>query len=1185
MIEKRKQVCSTAKFLALMLVVGCVLLCFAAVMLGGIKSAQASEARADDTEYYAPKTVESAGWAWGDSQQISTNSDGSVHIEYTDCKYSTIRTNSKASFKLDGLHIKIKNFSGDGMCIVFANTTAPDPGDRSAKALRLVPKNAEDYTAVMRVSSPDWGSHRYAYDTNGSYTLATKPMAADFDIKVEKVTDGWHFIFNGQTFVFTDAEIDEAIPDKNEVYISFSAYIGNVTIGTFAFDYASVHGGDERCADTLGADELAAIDNVRTKIGAIGKVTATQAVKSKIDIASEAYSALDSELYPMVTNYDTLVYAAQNYFALTNPTTFDANNVVSDIYMITDNHLDTNGCTSYDDGSPQDRFEWAIKDICDAGADAILLGGDITDWARFDKTPNLETANKQINMFRDSMEANWDKENTALFFTMGNHDSSVGQEREDLFYTILGSSYYAWDVNTSDELWSTGCRHAKINGFDFLTMSWDYTDENQNQTIEAIEWMENKLRAITTAPDYTNKPIFFLSHVPFGDTVYGSEGMSERVNKYKLYNVMKKYPQLVALSGHSHYPLDNEKFVYQSDFTHMQAATTSYIDMPGNGFVLDGGYKVGGALMPSDLIQSMGLRLEVDSGYNIRVTRLNFLHGVRQMYDQIIIPAPDLVNKTHLSYYSEARTQRTPAPQFREGSAVEADYISETDMQVTFDTCVSEGRVQYYVIDFEHSSRVDTFKSYQGGWRYTSDEQVPLTKTVLLEDFKAVKPYTVKVRAVDSFGNESNVLSKTYSASHDAIIATKVETLISQIGEVSISNENYTKAVEAYSALSYDQKKQVKNSDVLEAAMRAYDNLFTTVEQYRNMATVAGVVRGVNYWADSGWLQYEDDARGIKVKYDNAVPNVSLRLRSYNLDGLHMTFDSLEKDASMTRNPSIGIILGGVLNSQYLGYNQDGTLNHDTGILLFLDTNEGKLEAHPGASNEVGTTIVKSDALKYRNMVNREWDIKFTKTENGDFLVEICGLRGVLPAYYFDGRCNIKNTAKTFVGLSCWVTGGKFGYRLLSIHDSSTECLDSSRVAKEHIASADSLVEDINAIGNVTLDSETAIAAAESVYNSLPEAVRYLVTNSDTLTAARASLDALKAAQNGDDGSGDNQGGNQSGGDSQGGSQSGEKGKSGCGCGSALGEELPLVAVFAGGGALLALMCVLSMRKTRRNKQ
>lgn len=1171
MIENKRRVCFVSKFAVLMLVVSCFLICFAAVRITGVR-AEASASRADDTEYYKPQTVESAGWAWGDSQQIYANPDGSVHIEYTDCKYSTIRTNSKAAFKLDGLHIKIKNFTGDGMCIAFANSTAPDPSDQSAKAFRLVPKNASDYTAVMRVSTPDWSVHKYAYDLNGSYTLATKPISSDFDIKVSKASSGWHIEFNGQTFVFTDEEMDAAVPDKNEVYVSFSAYIGNVNISTFSFDYASVHGGEVRCADTLNASELAAIDSVREKIDAIGKVSNTQACKSKIDAAAESYNALDPELYSMITNADTLTYAIQNYYVFTHPTTFDESNVVNDIYMITDNHLDTNDCTSYDYGSPQDRFEWAISDICEAGADAILLGGDITDWARFDKTPDLQTAHKQINMFRDSMEKCWDKD-VALFFTMGNHDSSVGQEREELFYQILGDSYYNWDVNKQDALYNTGCRHAKIKGFDFLTMSWDYTDENQNQTIEAIEWMESKLKAITSAPDYDGRPIFFLSHVPFGDTVYGSESMGERVNKYKLYNIMKEYPQIVALSGHSHYPLDNEKFVYQTDFTHLGASTTSYIGMPGDGFLCDGGYKVGSALMPADHIQSMGLRMEVDSSYNIRVTRIDFLHDGRQMYEQIVIPAPDIVNKTHLSYYSEARTSRTAAPQFKEGASVEADYVSETDMQVTFDTCTSDGIVQYYVIDFEHSGRVDTFKSYQGAWRYTSNSEVPDSKTVYIENFKAVKPYTVKVRAVDSFGNESNVLSRKYSVLHDKIEAAMVDSLILSIGDVSLNNDNYTRAVEAYNTLSYDQKKQVENYDTLAAAMTAYDNLFTTVEQYRNKATVAGVVRGVNYWADTGWLKYDDDVKGINVTYDNAVPNVTLRLKSFNLDGLHMTFDSLEKDPSMSRDPSIGIILGGVLNSQFKGDTAD------SGILLFLDTNEGKLEAHPGPNSETGNLIVKGDALKYRNMKNREWDIRFTKLESGDFLVEICGLRGVLSGSYFDGSYNLKNTAKTFVGLSCWVDGGKFGYRLISIHDGSAECHDSVRVAKEHIVAADSLVDDIASIGTVTLESESAILAAEKTLSAIPANLRYLVTNEDTLTAARASLDALKAQQGNNGGDNGNNSDNEGGGDNSGG------GKSKSGCRSALGEEFPLAAVISGAAALVTIICVLSMRKTRREKQ
>lgn len=63
---------------------------------------------------------------------------------------------------------------------------------------------------------------------------------------------------------------------------------------------------------------------------------------------------------------------------------------------------------------------------------------------------------------------------------------------------------------------------------------------------------------------------------------------------------------------------------------------------------------------------------------------------------------------------------------------------------------------------------------------------------------------------------------------------------------------------------------------------------------------------------------------------------------------------------------------------------------------------------------------------------------------------------------------------------------------------------------KQDQAAADAVMEKINAIGTVTLDSEEAINAAWEAYNALTVAQKALVTNYATLTAAQEVLTQLK---------------------------------------------------------------------------
>ena len=56
------------------------------------------------------------------------------------------------------------------------------------------------------------------------------------------------------------------------------------------------------------------------------------------------------------------------------------------------------------------------------------------------------------------------------------------------------------------------------------------------------------------------------------------------------------------------------------------------------------------------------------------------------------------------------------------------------------------------------------------------------------------------------------------------------------------------------------------------------------------------------------------------------------------------------------------------------------------------------------------------------------------------------------------------------------------------------------------------MIQQIEAIGTVTLESEAAIEAARAAYDALTEEQQALVSNYETLTAAEQALEALLSA-------------------------------------------------------------------------
>lgn len=1047
-----------------------------------------------DAKYHAPVGVVSAGWAWDDVLSVCDNADGSTHVAFTKTSYVTIRTTSEKAYALDGLHLKFANFTGDGMGIAFSSSASPDAWD---KAIRLFPCNVED-NPYMRASFPDWGGLQVLG------ALETFPMRSDFEITVDKVTSGWNFVFDGQTFHFSDEQVAEAIPDTEHVYISFAGMGGSEYINTFSFDYISAHGGDVRCADTLTAAEKTAIQDVETLIDNIGDVSYTTVSAARIDLAAQAYVNLNEDLKPMISNLQTLVYAQQNYYALGNPVTFNENNIISNFYVASDNHLDTNDCTTFADGSPQDRFNLFLDYVSATNADAVILTGDMTDWARFDNDAGLPKAHKQIGMLKDSLDGHLANDK-ALFFTMGNHDSSEspGESRVALFNEILGDAYYASDINKAEAEWVKGYRHAKIAGFDYLSVEWNFADENQNISDEAIAWLGEKLAQITSASDYDGKPIFLVSHVPFNNTVDGSNAGAETLSKQKLFNVLKGYPQLVMLSGHSHDPIGTEKFIHQDSFTHIGASTTAYIGMSAPNFLEDGGYFLGtSSYRPKDMLVAHGLHIEIDNEYNMRVTRVDYRKDGQPIWNVIIVPAPDLDNKTHLNYYTDARASRVAMPVYDADAEIEAKLISATELEITFDTLLSEGVVQSYEIEIVNETTSLTYGSFQATWRYINEDLVPDKKTVVISNFTMEKPFTINIRAVDTFKNKSNALQYLMSDSieEDKAKAAEIDAMIENVGQITEYNDKIQAAMDAYNKLSYDQKEWVVNTELLFALYEQYDNLFETLEEYEYGVKIESTVLGPNYWLN-GMMDFHNDEKGIVIKYIDGVPNVRMGVKAFDLDGLHITFDSLVKEENMVADPSIGIILGGTAHPQY-------TEPEKTGILLFFDTNIGKIEAHPG-----GQVICRGEELKYRNLKDKQFDIRFTALEDGGYKVECAGLVGKLDASYFDGSFSLKDTRRTYISLSNWVNEAYFSYRLLAIHDKKTSCAGYEEVTASIMQTVADTVTAINEIGNVSLQSESKITAAETLYASLPEYVTKYVTNYDALQAARTLFDRLNALQ------------------------------------------------------------------------
>jgi glucan-binding YG repeat protein/predicted MPP superfamily phosphohydrolase len=224
-----------------------------------------------------------------------------------------------------------------------------------------------------------------------------------------------------------------------------------------------------------------------------------------------------------------------------------------------------------------DKFEKALMDLktIAPGYDTIAIVGDMTE-AGFEV---------EYQKYRNILET-FKNPGAEEFATMGNHEyfeptydkssnitDEMLQNRFVQYHDGIGNLYY--------DKWIKGYHFISLSGeLSYKTlMSWPLAQTNPGINDAAYisemqyKWLEQTLR-VNNDP---NKPIFVFLHQPIKNTVYGSmrwhAGFDDQT---RLLALLKKYPQAILFSGHSHYLLNHPKSIYQDGFTMVNTSSVEY---------------------------------------------------------------------------------------------------------------------------------------------------------------------------------------------------------------------------------------------------------------------------------------------------------------------------------------------------------------------------------------------------------------------------------------------------------------------------------------------------------------------------------------------------------------------------------------------------------------------------------
>ena len=300
-----------------------------------------------------------------------------------------------------------------------------------------------------------------------------------------------------------------------------------------------------------------------------------------------------------------------------------------------------------------------------------------------------------------------------------------------------------------------------------------------------------------------------------------------------------------------------------------------------------------------------------------------------------------------------------------------------------------------------------------------------------------------------------------------------VKTKIDGIGEVTLSSSSTIKAARtAYNALTDDQKKQVTNYDVLEAAEKKLSDL--QVENVKNKIDGIGEVT----------LSSSSTIKAARSAYNALTADQKKQVTNYAvLQKAESELSDLQKaDAVVTKIKNIGTV---TLKSESKIKQARTAYNKLTDKQKTLVTNYDVLE-----KAEKDLADLKAADQVSKNITN----IGTVTLESEDVIKEA---RTAYDA--------LTDAQKELVS----------NKDVLEKAESTLKELQDAKAAD--VKAAEEVINKISAIGDVTLESEDAIKEARTAYDALTDAQKELVSNKDVLEKAETTLKELKDAKDADD--------------------------------------------------------------------
>ncbi len=348
----------------------------------------------------------------------------------------------------------------------------------------------------------------------------------------------------------------------------------------------------------------------------------------------------------------------------------------------------------------------AAKDAEYNKLDAVLIAGDVTDMGTTIAFGSIKAAVKPVL-----------KKDTQFLATIStsHDDRNLGKASLELYSNIMGQE--------TDF-------HRVINGFHFIGVSASLT-EGEHYSEYQKQWLVQQLDAAVA--DDPTKPIFVLQHEHIQNTVYGSSDF-EGWGMPDFAEILKNYPQVVDFSGHSHYPINDPRSIWQGEYTAVGTGGLYYTELTVDDVktVHPKGYR----------FVSTFWVVEVDANNRIRLRAVDLL-------SQEYLCEYTLEGPLDRSYTPDSRIASAKAPVFVEGTK-----LNNINGKLKFAAAESADGMPIFIyrafaVDSQ-GNRTPVGKTVAQYYRY----KVPENVTIKLENLPEGE-YTLEVVAENCYGMQS----------------------------------------------------------------------------------------------------------------------------------------------------------------------------------------------------------------------------------------------------------------------------------------------------------------------------------------------------------------------------------------------------------------------------------------------